>query len=687
MRKKILIFIFVIGTVVIIFMTLLVTGINHVNLLKSTTEENEDIVHALSKNLDNYLIEITNTVKTMATAPLIMETLIERNNQLEMMSEYSRDTLIDELNNQWMKAEKADDPFIKQYTSNETADFLKKQQKTIPDWYGEIFLTNKFGELVASTGKLTTLAHRQKYWWQACHNDGKGRVFFDDRGFDESVEGYVIGVVVPVYDDDEIIGILKCNINIMSFFDQIIEDYHEIYAPGDIKIVRTGGLVVYDLDTIPLTETLSEEYMLDRVEETTITIYDKNNKRQIVSISPVHNTLGSDKIGFGGKYESIDHIQGNTGESWSIVYSMLQRNIFLDAFKDTWQYIFISIIIFIALFLITNYISKRMTQPLKKLRNFTEEIGRGNYDTHIELHTNDEIEILADSFNNMVSNLKRTTASKIDLENEIIKREKMEKKNARLQAHLREQQKLESIGVLASGVAHEINNPLNGILNYTQLILDMAMNRDEECETSREDVEEYSNEIINETQRISVIVKKLLQFSRNDKQEFSKSSISNIIDSTLSLVKTIVKHDQIELVVDIPKNLPLIECRSQQIQQVIMNLITNSKDALNQKYPGYDENKKIIISAQTIKFKKLNGIRITVEDYGNGISKDMQGRIFDPFFTTKGRTEGTGLGLSISYGIVKDHQGELTVVSEEKIFTRFFIDLPLKHEFSLPKNT
>jgi len=224
-------------------------------------------------------------------------------------------------------------------------------------------------------------------------------------------------------------------------------------------------------------------------------------------------------------------------------------------------------------------------------------------------------------------------------------------------------------------------------LNYTQLILDMAMNRDEECETSREDVEEYSNEIINETQRISVIVKKLLQFSRNDKQEFSKSSISNIIDSTLSLVKTIVKHDQIELVVDIPKNLPLIECRSQQIQQVIMNLITNSKDALNQKYPGYDENKKIIISAQTIKFKKLNGIRITVEDYGNGISKDMQGRIFDPFFTTKGRTEGTGLGLSISYGIVKDHQGELTVVSEEKIFTRFFIDLPLKHEFSLPKNT
>jgi len=120
MRKKILIFIFVIGTVVIIFMTLLVTGINHVNLLKSTTEENEDIVHALSKNLDNYLIEITNTVKTMATAPLIMETLIERNNQLEMMSEYSRDTLIDELNNQWMKAEKADDPFIKQYTSNGT---------------------------------------------------------------------------------------------------------------------------------------------------------------------------------------------------------------------------------------------------------------------------------------------------------------------------------------------------------------------------------------------------------------------------------------------------------------------------------------------------------------------------------------------------------------------------------------
>ena len=109
-----------------------------------------------------------------------------------------------------------------------------------------------------------------------------------------------------------------------------------------------------------------------------------------------------------------------------------------------------------------------------------------------------------------------------------------------------------------------------------------------------------------------------------------------------------------------------------------MNLIVNAKDALNAKYEGYHENKKIILTATEIKLlNNEKGVRITVEDFGNGIPKDIQSKIFDPFFTTKSRAEGTGLGLSISYGIIREHNGTLSFYTKEGEFTRFIIDLPI----------
>ena len=161
---------------------------------------------------------------------------------------------------------------------------------------------------------------------------------------------------------------------------------------------------------------------------------------------------------------------------------------------------------------------------------------------------------------------------------DITERKKLEENNRLMETHLQNQQKLESIGTLAGGVAHEINNPINGIMNYSQLILDSS---DLDSDTA-----EYAKEIIQETNRVSTIVKNLLQFSRQEKQTYSKANIKDIIDQTLSLVKTIIKNDQIDFSVDVPEALPGIKCRSQQIQQVLMNLITNARDALNHKYAG-----------------------------------------------------------------------------------------------------
>jgi len=252
---------------------------------------------------------------------------------------------------------------------------------------------------------------------------------------------------------------------------------------------------------------------------------------------------------------------------------------------------------------------------------------------------------------------------------DITDRKKAEKDKQKMEFQLRRSQKMESIGTLAGGVAHEINNPINGIMNYAQLIKDKI--------DDGSPVAEYASEIINETKRVAQIVQNLLAFSRKDQDSYRSASIKDIVDNTMSLIKAVFRRDQIRLEVNVPEDLPAIKCRDQQIQQVIMNLMTNARDALNEKYPAYDENKLMKISSNLFEKDGRRWIRTTVEDRGIGIDPDVGERMFDPFFTTKERTVGTGLGLSISYGILKDHHGELTFESKPGQYTKFHMDLPV----------
>lgn len=258
---------------------------------------------------------------------------------------------------------------------------------------------------------------------------------------------------------------------------------------------------------------------------------------------------------------------------------------------------------------------------------------------------------------------------------DITERKRIERIRLEMEARQRQQQKLEAIGTLAGGVAHEINNPLSGIMNYAELIREDV---DKQSSTA-----EYAGEIVNETERIAVIVKNLLQFSRQEKQTHSYASIYDIINQTISLIRTIIKKDQIQLDIRIEENLPQIKCRSQQIQQVLMNLLTNARDALNEKYPGYDEKKIIHVGCFGFESEGRRWLRITVEDNGMGIPERIRERIFEPFFSTKPKESGTGLGLSISFGIVQDHHGRIEVESREGLYSRFILTLPVDNGWQL----
>jgi signal transduction histidine kinase len=255
---------------------------------------------------------------------------------------------------------------------------------------------------------------------------------------------------------------------------------------------------------------------------------------------------------------------------------------------------------------------------------------------------------------------------------DITERKYLEREHEMLEAHMHQQQRLESIGTLAAGVAHEINNPINAAMNYAQLTQDRL--------PTDSPLVEYTREILHETERVATIVRNLLQFSRTEKQSHSLACMADVIESTLSLIRAVIRHDQITLAVNVPANLPRLRCRSQQIQQVLMNLMTNARDALNERYPGHDPDKVLNLSANLSEKEGGRWIRVTVEDHGIGITSEVREHMFDPFFTTKPRDKGTGLGLSISHGIVKEHHGELTVESEPGRFTRMHLDLPVDKE-------
>jgi len=227
---------------------------------------------------------------------------------------------------------------------------------------------------------------------------------------------------------------------------------------------------------------------------------------------------------------------------------------------------------------------------------------------------------------------------------------------------------LASIGELAAGVAHEINNPINGIINYAQLMLDEAQDD--------HDQSEMLERLIKEGERIADIVKNLLAFSRQRDREIENVSLVAVIGDCLALIRHQFMKDGIRLVLDIPEELPVVPANPQQLQQVFLNLLSNSRHALNQRYKGADVQKRIEIVCSSINYKDKPYVRTCITDYGAGIPKEIIGKIFDPFFSSKKPGEGTGLGLSISHGLIREFHGFIRVESEEGSYTTVTVELP-----------
>jgi len=262
-----------------------------------------------------------------------------------------------------------------------------------------------------------------------------------------------------------------------------------------------------------------------------------------------------------------------------------------------------------------------------------------------------------------------------ELNRDLAKRIKEEIDRVKVQQQLLVQKsKLESIGELSAGLAHEINQPLGGISMGLENLLLSTTNNDVDVEYLRNKV----NLLFNDIDRIKKIIEHVRLFSREqDNSIIEVVSLNNVIYNALSMVRKKLTDSNFEISLNIPKETIETMGNQYRVEQVVLNLITNARHAVNEKAKQSDTNEyKKRISIDLDKNKK--NIILSVTDNGIGISKEIISNIFDPFFTTKSEEKGTGLGLSISYGIISEMNGEIDVESIEGEYTRIIIKLPNK---------
>jgi signal transduction histidine kinase len=341
-------------------------------------------------------------------------------------------------------------------------------------------------------------------------------------------------------------------------------------------------------------------------------------------------------------------------------------------------------------------LSRWITVPVQQLSAASEEVARGDLGVRVDLKGRDEIGNLADAFNKMTESL-RDARDKIEAQQARLRstNEELEVKNRDLEEAMRQlretqqqlvmREKMASLGNLVAGVAHEINNPVGAVgsaadtsersleivkrlLAETSSLQDLLDNK--RFRTALDVLQDNNSITVTATKRITEIVKSLKNFARLDESDFQEADLHEGLDSTLTLLHHEIKK-RIEVVKDYGDDVPRVQCYPNQLNQVFMNLLSNSSQAI-------DETG--VITVRT----RREGAHVTIEisDTGRGIDDTHLPHVFDPGFTTKGVGVGTGLGLSISYNIIGKHKGTIDAESVPGRGTTMRIRLPISQSGS-----
>ncbi len=304
--------------------------------------------------------------------------------------------------------------------------------------------------------------------------------------------------------------------------------------------------------------------------------------------------------------------------------------------------LFVAGALFVVAAVLGIWFSRRLTVPLERLSEAAFAVGKGEFDVNVQAASRDEIGLVSSSFNQMTRELKTREAALKDAQEALIQSEKMA-----------------AFGQIGAGIAHEVKNPLAGILGYAQL----AMRKIGDDDPLRQKLEVIERE----TRRCTEIIGNLMKFARQETSAKHEVDLSKVVADALEIVDHQLTVNGIEIETHLDPALPRVMANANQLQQVVMNFAINAQQAMAE-----GDGRLIVTTAAA----DSGEVVLTIRDTGPGIPADIRDKIFEPFFTTKPAGKGTGLGLSVTYGIIKDHEGQIQVASEPGEGTAFEVILP-----------
>ncbi|MFA5224576.1 MAG: ATP-binding protein [Candidatus Omnitrophota bacterium] len=719
-RRKVLFFTVLFSSIILTVSVLAMYFSGVFTLRQVTFSQQQAIVQLMANSIGEMINSEVKELESYVANPSIWGAVIrDANLKYVSMPAKSIPGYFVKMDKQWSQAS-SKGPVADRYLNTLLSLRLKKFAEAKGDIV-EIFFTDKYGGLVVASTKPSDFYQADEDWWRKTFNKGKGGIFIGDMEFDESSNNWSITISVPVYDRDaQVIGICKAVYNTLKFSEVV----------SKFEIGSTGRAILFDNAGEPICQS---EHRFMKGKSSISPEWKAINESQSKSfLSSAYIRRGARNI-FLASWAVVPY-KGllQQGVKWFACVEQDTKEIFAGQELILLLY---SIVLFGILLVLSTYFSflfvRLLIRPIEKMRLGMHEIAAGNLSYYLNLRSGDELEDLSDSFNLMIDTLRKTLVSKDALITEVSERkqaeclleqskDELEGKAQELNAQLKQTEKtheimmsmlednnmirealekslaelkktqemmvqvakLGAVGQLASGVAHEVKNPLGIILQGINYL-------ENKIASKGDDTQEVLGMMKDGIVRADKIINGLLDFSKSTKLDFKQEDINSVLESSINLAQVSSRFAGVQIVREMDKHLPRVRIDKNKMEQVFINVLVNAAQAMDNK--GLITIRSYVRKLSNPERSRINkdvdyfvsgedALIVEIEDTGTGISEENLKKIFDAFFSTKGPKGGAGLGLGICLSIVDMHKGLIDVESQLGKGTKVTITLKLATE-------
>ena len=582
------------------------------------------------------------SVRLLGSAPLRVRQPVEAANHSYPRDRAKVQVLINDRVQLWEKGLES----AARLLNSELSRFLLETKVRDGDKVVGLLITDQYGALVAASSEPDHFYFGNEPWWKTVRAGGIDQVFVSglipaqEGSFRTSEE--TIDIAVPILDDRQhtVIGAVKASYRFDMLFAMIKQ----------IRIGQTGHAMLFDAAGNPLVCPILPR-RAHRIPSHLMAMIVSSEPGWAIAEDDGHGASDT-VVGYAPvpSLKLLDNswhifVRQQPGESYAPIRDQLRN---LAA---------IGLVMLGLLWAMGRYVATRIVRPIHILQTGVEAISQGTYDRPLDIQTGDEFEDLAAAVHRMADRLKASRTELEDLNEDLVRR--VDEKTQEITKHMQSlelTERLATLGKVASGIAHEINNPLGIMLNRIECIEAEAAELHLPAEVQRDLLA-----IRSQADRISRITKSMLALSHGSATTLKPIDLNCVLRSCVDIARERAAAEGVCIESALSPDVPAIMGDRDRLETVVLNLINNAIDAVR----GCGHEGVVTIQSDRLRRDREEWATVKVSDNGPGIPGDILGRIFDPFFTTKDVGQGTGLGLFLSYGIVADHRGRLELANGE----------------------